>query len=87
MRRRIAAAAVVLLAAGLVVACGSRPTVEEPPADLGPGPAGNAGDGYDDWAHLVEYSVRYDSGIRFLLVGQRHPGGSWRALHGEGTGP
>lgn len=69
-------------------ACWRQPTVQEPPTDLGAGAAGNAGEGYGGWGHLVEYTVRYDDGRRrFLLIGQRRAGERWQLLQGEGTAP
>ena len=68
--------------------CWTRPALDAASFDLGPGSAGNEGEGYGDWHHLVEFRVRYDAHtIRFLLVGQHEAGGPWRAVQGEGTGP
>jgi hypothetical protein len=73
--------------AAYYAACWNRPTVSSEPADEGAAPAGTVGDGRA-WHHLVEFSVQYHSGdTRFLLVGQRQPGDSWRPVEGEGTGP
>lgn len=68
--------------------CWSRPKVEDRPIGQAPGADRQWGEGYGGWNELAEYRVHYGaSKLRFLLIGQRERGGSWRVIQGEGTGP